>query len=146
MGQILRQLDEGSEKRSLENFVETKVPGTGGGRRCSDGRMKMNDCPGVRPSLYLSQKNLEVSGPAGLAKKKGGNPWEVKSWYCKLFLMQTLEADDHLQRFWLSYQRGKCLTLMGISVDFLERFNVILLAKHLILESLSPYNDSPSCL
>jgi len=32
--------------------------------------MKMNDCPGVRPSLYLSQKNLEVSGPAGLAKKK----------------------------------------------------------------------------
>ena len=39
--------------------------------------------------------------------------------------MQTLESDDHLQRFWLSYQRGKCLTLMGISVDFLERFNFI---------------------
>ena len=71
MGQILRQLDEGSEKRSLENFVETKVPGTGGGRRCSDGRMKMNDCPGVRPSLYLSQKIWRFRVLPGLAKKKG---------------------------------------------------------------------------
>lgn len=95
VGQILRQLDEGSEKRSLENFVETKVPGTGGGWRCSDGRMKMNDCPGVRPSLYLSQKNLEVSGPAGLAKKKVGirGRWRVGTasfFWCKHLNQMTI--------------------------------------------------------
>lgn len=139
VGQILRQLDEGSEKRSLENFVETKVPGTGGGWRCSDGRMKMNDCPGVRPSLYLSQKNLEVSGPAGLAKKKVGirGRWRVGTasfFWCK-----------HLNQMTICSVFGWAISVGSVWLwwEFLWIFwrdsISSLLAKNLILESLNPY-------
>lgn len=98
----------------------------------------------VRPPLYLSQKSGGF-GSCGSCQKRRGKSVKGEELVLKAISCKHLNQMTNLQRFWLSYQRGKCLFWWDFSDFFGEiQFNFTSLTWYThIFSFLVGFGNSP---